>query len=87
MRKGVATDWIKNLPKDEQEEFEKTLRHSTAVLSRLGVIVDEKLNGLEREENSLQVYDSPSWAFKQAHLNGERAGLTKIKQLLAFLET
>ena len=86
MKRGIATDWIKNLPAKEQEEFEKTLRHSTTVLTRLQEIVTEKITAIEREENSTVVYDSPSWAYKQAHLNGERSGLTKIKNLLSFLD-
>lgn len=86
MKRGIPTDWIKNLPVGEQEEFEKTLRHSTTVLTRLQQIVDEKIYAIEREENSITTYETPSWAFKQAHLNGERSGLTKIKNLLQFLD-
>ncbi len=84
---GIPVDWIKGLPLDEQVEFEKTLRHSTYVLTRLSEILESKLTSIEREENSTVVYDTPSWAFKQAHLNGERSGLTKVKKLLSFLET
>lgn len=87
MSKGIAIDWIKNLPKDEAVEFEKTLRHSTIVLSRLSEILDEQIKNLDRQEMTSEAYDSPSWAYKQAHLNGERSRLTKVKQLLSFLET
>lgn len=86
MKRGIAIDWIKNLPEKEREEFETTLRHSTTVLTRLQEIVTEKIEAIEREENSTVVYESPSWAYKQAHLNGERSGLTKIKNLLSFLD-
>lgn len=86
MKRGIPTDWIKNLPADEQAEFEKSLRHSTTVLTRLQQIVEEKIFAIEREENSIATYETPSWAFKQAHLNGERSGLTKIKNLLSFLD-
>jgi hypothetical protein len=86
MKRGIPSDWIKSLPEAERVEFEKSLRHSTTVLTRLQQIVDEKLFAIEREENSTVIYDTPSWAYKQAHLNGERSGLTKIKNLLSFLD-
>ena len=85
--KGISTEWIRGLPKDEQVEFEKSLRHSTAVLSRLVQLLDEQTNSLDRVENSIEVYDSPSWAYKQAHINGERSRLTKIRQLFNFLDS
>jgi hypothetical protein len=84
---GISTEWIRGLPKDEQEDFEKSLRHSTVVLSRLVALLDEQLKNLDRIENSVEVYDSPSWAYKQAHINGERSRLTKIRQLFNFLDS
>ena len=86
--KSISIEWIRHLKtKQEQEEFEKSLRHTTEVLSRLRTIVEEKIQSVDREEISSSSYENPAWAYKQAHANGERAGLTKVLQLLAFLES
>lgn len=83
---GIATLWIKNLPEQEKSEFEKTLRHSGIVLGRLQEIFKERLKELNDQEVSFGAYESPSWAYKQAHLNGAKHELTRLLKLLDFLD-
>lgn len=81
--KKLSLVWTKHLKTDEERrEFEKTVRHDTLVLGRLEEIIQEKLSGLENREVSLDDYNNPSWAYKQAHMNGIRKGLTEILDLL-----
>ena len=80
---AVASDWIKHLgTEEERKEFAKSVSGASHVLERLADIIDEKIAGLDHEEMSSKSYENPSWAYKQAHINGERNGLTKIKNLL-----
>jgi hypothetical protein len=87
MRIGIATDWVKHLRTEaERKSFEEAVRHDTLVLGRLKAILEEKISNLDRMEGSLSEYENPSWAYKQAHMNGIRAGLTEAKNLLSFLD-
>lgn len=83
--KGTPLAWTKGLSDKEKEDLEVQLRNSV-VLRRLLLILNEKLQTLSDQEVSVQDYDDPSWAFKQAHRNGERKGLKTIRDLLNFLE-
>lgn len=88
MKKGLAADWTKHLKTEaERKEFEAAVRHDTLVLGRLAVILEEKLKNLDREELTSLNYENPSWAYKQAHINGIRSGLTTVRQLLSFLKS
>lgn len=74
--------WVKHLPKEEQEDFKKLVLNSRLVLTRLHDILTEELRILESEETDLKNYELPGWDYKQAHLNGKKAALKKIDQLL-----
>lgn len=85
--KGLPVDWTKHLKTEaERKEFEASVRHDTLVLGRLAEILSEKLSQLDRAEVSLSEYENPSWAYKQAHANGVRTGLTVVLNLLSFLD-
>lgn len=83
--KGLSLEWSKHLKTEaERKDFEATVRTDTIVLGRLAEILEEKLSGLQSREASPLEYDSPSWAYKQAHLNGYRQGLTTILKLITL---
>ena len=82
--KGLPLAWTSGLSEDEKKEFEKAVRNDTYVLSKLRKVIDEEIENLDRQEISSSSYDNPSWAFKQAHGNGVRAGLIKVRRLLEF---
>lgn len=84
--RGLPVDWVKHLPTEERKKFEDVVRNDTLVLGRLADILEEKLIGLENREASLLDYENPSWAYRQAHMNGLKAGLTNVLKLLAFLK-
>ena len=75
--------WTKHLKTDEEkEQFRKTILGSKEVLKVLKVLLEEKENSLERSEVKLEAYESPSWAYKQAHQNGYRSCLKAMINLI-----
>lgn len=84
--KGVPLEWFKHCQSEqEKKDFEVTLRNNGFVLDKLIRILEDKLISIDRDEASRLSYDSPSWAFLQAHQNGRREGLTEVLNLLQFL--
>lgn len=82
-KRGLSLEWTKHLKSEaEKKEFIDAVRHDTLVLGRLADIIQEKLQGLQNRETSPSEYDNPSWAYKQAHTNGLKLGLTSILSLL-----
>ena len=79
--------WTKHL-KDQKkkQDFELALRNDTLVLGRLQEILEERFKDLEYQEMKMEDYHNPSWAYKQAHQNGYKAGLNFVKDLLKFLD-
>lgn len=79
----MLLDWTKHLTdQKEREKFEATLKESYKALNRLKEIVDAKEQQLNRKERSTDQYDNSSWAYNQAHLNGNREMLHWFQQLL-----
>lgn len=66
---------------DEKARFKKYIYGSKSLLDRMNVLLDEYENELDRSETDPSSYDSPSWAARQAHKNGYRECLNKIKKL------
>jgi hypothetical protein len=84
---GLPIEWTKNLKsKSDKEDFEKTLRNSTVAMFRLKEILESWDNGLNSKELREDTYADASWAFKQAHRNGERATIKKLLDLLSYME-
>lgn len=75
------TAHLANKP-DEKKQFEDTVIHSKAVLDRLKQLIEEKELAIDRIEYTPSEYETAGWSHKQAHLNGRRAILTDIKNLL-----
>jgi hypothetical protein len=83
--KPLAINWTKHLSDPQRkEDFEKTLRNSTLVLDRLKAILTEWEAQLAAEGSTKDQYSSPAWSHLQAHRNGERGTLKKVRELLDF---
>jgi hypothetical protein len=83
----ISLKWFKGeRDKKAREDFEKILRNDGIVLGRLRDIIDELRAEVERQETSIEDFDSPSWALKQASRLGEKRGLNKVRDLLTFLD-
>lgn len=83
--KPLSTAWTKHLKDaDRKEKLEGAIRNSTAALSRLREILREDEAALSNLQIS-QPDNDASWAFKQAHISGERSRIRKVLDLLSFL--
>lgn len=79
---GINTAWYEGLDEKEKKETESLIKASSLLLRRLDQVLDNQQKNLDRVENNLDVYSSPSWAYKQAHLNGTRQAYQTMKALL-----
>ena len=79
----MISAWYKHITdKDEQERFKRNVLGSKTVLTRLTTLLNEMEEDLNRSELSAKNYDSPNWAPKQAHVNGQKAQIRTIKFLI-----
>jgi len=83
--KPLQTDWLKHLSEpDRRESFEKTLRNNTLVFARLQDIITEWEETILRQETKPDQYSVANWAELQAHRNGNREIIQKLKDLISF---
>lgn len=76
-------NWTKNLSDPKlQEDFRRTVLSARPVLDRLRELCEEKEASLDRAELSVNAYDVPNWAAKQAHMNGIRSAYKGIYTLI-----
>ncbi len=85
MSAKISTDWVKGLEGEEKEEHIKMLRSSLA-LKQLKEILLQWETAQEKQEVTQGDYDNPSWAYKQADRNGYKRLMTRMKELLSFIE-
>ena len=79
----MYTMWTKHLEDtNEKVEFEKTVLGSKRILDRLKDILKEQEDALNIGEVLPKNYDTPNWAYKQAHSNGYRQCLGVLKKLV-----
>lgn len=67
---------------EEKQRFINQLRGSSEVLERLNQLIEMKQNELGAAERNISVYQSPNWAYLQAHRNGYSNAMSIIKNLL-----
>ena len=63
----------------DKDRAKRFLDSSQSVLDSLYAVFLDRLHGIERGETD---YDSPSWAAKQAHQNGEYAAYKAVCDLI-----
>jgi hypothetical protein len=80
----VNTQLLAGISGEELDKFKKEVYNSKNVLDKcIQILYNIKESKGEVRELD---YDTPSWAFKQAHLNGEMEGLQKAIELLTVTE-
>lgn len=85
--KPLAIAWTTHCKDQESKaKFEALIRNSTISLGRLRDIVREFTSALYAQERKPDVYDTPNWAEKQAHINGMLAAYNNIDRLLSFMD-
>lgn len=79
----MQIDWTKHLKDpEEKKRFEVYLQSCGQAFRRLQTLLKEKENALNSAERSVEAYDSPNWAERQAHRNGNMEMLWFLKTLV-----
>lgn len=78
----LKTEWFKDLPASEQDNFKKIVIGSKKVLDKLAEIVYNK--SIVENRTATPDYDSASWSHKQAHLNGKAEAYREILELITI---
>lgn len=78
----MIPNWITHLRDPEDvKRFKQHIYNAKSVLERLTAIMKDKETTLDRSETSIESYESPSWAARQAHKNGYRQCLQELYTL------
>jgi len=80
----LSVEWFIDVPDDKKGVAENSIRSSTILLRQLKLLLDKLEDELGAHESKTSDYDIPSWAVKQAHRNGDRARIRKLRDLLSF---
>ena len=79
----MYVEWTKHLQEpQDKENFKNEVFGAKRVLERLVQILQEKELDLDRSETSILTYNTPNWAERQAHKNGNRESLSWLKKLV-----
>lgn len=79
MKSKYPEIWFRGLNEKEKAELENALKYHQVVQRMIEII---EAFSKEVSSPSRKDYDNPSWAYKQAHFNGETIAYTKILELL-----
>lgn len=70
----MISKWTDHLKSDEEKKrFEKQILNSRPVLDRLVEMLRDDIRSKDHAELDTKNYDTPGWAYLQAHRNGYRA--------------
>lgn len=79
----MYVEWTKHLATEEEKiNLRNQILSAKPVLKRLKDILTEKEWALDRSEMSIDAYNTPNWAERQAHKNGNREALGFLKKLV-----
>lgn len=82
--KKLAANWFIGVLDDKKETFEQAIRASTTMKDALKTIIDKQIAEISQAETKTDQYDTPSWAYLQAHRNGQLGALRGILTLLDY---
>lgn len=80
----LSIDWIKHLKGKEKEDFATLVRNSTQVLTRLKEVIEELEEEVYNSESGEDQYEK-DWQYLQAHRNGKKQALRRLKKLVTHL--
>jgi len=78
----MKVEWFKGLQPQEAESMKKNVLGSKIVLDKLVEICYNRSQALKSVR--MVDYDSPSWANKQAHINGYTQALDDLVEILTI---
>jgi hypothetical protein len=85
LSKELRTAWFSDLPKDKQEDFKKLVLNSTAVLSKVKRMLEQRLTELDDAELKVEFYSTPEVSHRQTFNAGKKAEVKRFLSLLDFL--
>ena len=85
-KKKPSIEWFKGLEDKEAEEIEKILESNPLILRHFRNLLERRLRDIYENEVREDAFLSPSWAFKQAYINGKVSALQNINLLFNFLD-
>lgn len=78
----MISAWTKHCKsEDEKQQYLESLKRVSWVMEDLRKLVNESVNSIELQETSPKSYDSPNWAFRQAHANGYKQAMRDFMKL------
>lgn len=81
----MISAWTKNLQTvEEVDRFTSSVIGSKVVLDRLKEILLEMQTDADTMERNAKIYEIPNWDYRQAHFNGFRDCLNKIKLIITL---
>lgn len=78
----MKTSWTSGLSAQQKEEVMSNFVHSSLVRERLTAILNGKIESTDKELVTKELYDSPSWALRQADGTGYKRALLEVISLL-----
>lgn len=84
-KRNIPTIWVADLTTQEEiEDFKARLINllNTDIGTKLISILNRELSAYSAAEVKIETYDTPSWGYRQAHMNGGRQALLKVLKLL-----
>lgn len=80
----LKSDWLKGKNPEEVKAIKEALAHNVALREAVLSLVDRVEAEERRHEISLEEYNNPSWAYKQADRNGALRMLNKFRSLFTM---
>ena len=80
----IKTAWFKNKTAREKEEITYVLQNNVLLREALFSILDQMREAEERKEIQSNQYENPSWAYRQADINGAKRILQEVRALFIF---
>lgn len=74
--------WTQHLKTEEEKQsFTRQVYSAKQVLDRLNEMIQQDYEMLDRSEENQRIYENPSWAYLQAHKNGNRQYMAEMLRL------
>lgn len=84
MSRNLQLQWTKGLSGKEKEDFSNLIRNSTAQFRPIIDYLQDLENEIYNDESSEADYGNREWAYLQAHRNGKKEIIRKLRTLLDF---
>jgi hypothetical protein len=76
--------WFKDIPDEDKADHEKIIRSALLALDQFDGMLKNEIDMLDRQECDPTTYDTPNWAYRQAHKNGARAAYEKMRKIISL---